>query len=332
MNHSFSITALCLVTFFLAVSCSSSEKQYDASGSFEAIERIISAEATGKIEYFDIEDGKELQAGDTIGQIDVSNLVLQSEQIKASIQAINQRTNDPGPQIDILSAQLKTQESQTISLKEQIAVLDKETKRFQKLVTSKAAPQKQLDDLTGQKSILQKQLEAAQSQFGVLRSQIDAAKRNVGIQNRSILSEITPSQKQLEIIQKQINDGTIINEYDGTVITQYAYDGEFTSIGKPLYKIANLEEIILKVYISGDQLTQVKLNDQVTVLTDDGQGGFKETTGIITWISDKGEFTPKTIQTKDERANMVYALKVKVINDGTYKIGMYGEIKLHKDA
>ena len=111
------------------------------------------------------------------------------------------------------------------------------------------------------------------------------------------------------------------------MITKYIYDGEFTSIGKPLYKIADLSEIILRVYISGNQLAQIKLNDKVTVLTDDGNGGYKETEGLVEWISSKGEFTPKTIQTKDERANLVYAIKVKVVNDGSFKIGMYGKIK-----
>lgn len=316
-----------LAAALLFISCQSSEKDYDASGSFEAIERTISAEATGKIESLNIEEGKLLKAGQVIGSIDVSNLALQSEQVKSSINAIAQKTNDASAQVDILKSQLITQAQQTATLKQQITNLEKEITRFQNLVNANAVPQKQLDDLLGQKLVLEKQLNATETQSKVIEAQIEATKRNVNIQNRAILSEVEPNQKRLALIEKQMEDGKIINQYDGTVTTQMAYDGEFTTIGKPLYKIANLSDIILRVYISGNQLPQVQLNQEVVVKTDNGEGGFKETKGTITWISDKAEFTPKTIQTKDERANLVYAIKVKVENDGSYKIGMYGEIK-----
>lgn len=319
---------IALITL-LIFSCKPSELSYDASGSFEAVERIISAEATGKIESLNIEEGQTVNVDDTIGRIDISTLLLQAEQIQASIHAIQNKTNDAAPQIEILKAQLQTQQSMEASLEQQISVLDKEVNRFQTLVESKAAPQKQLDDLKGQKSILQKQLKAVETQSNVIRSQMDAAKRNVNIQNRGILSEVEPNQKRLEIIEKQIQDGIIINRYPGTILNKYAYDGEFTTIGKPLYKIADLTNIILRVYITGDQLAKIKLNESLKVLTDDGTGGFNESSGEVTWISNKAEFTPKTIQTKDERANLVYAVKVKLTNDGSYKIGMYGAIKFN---
>jgi len=319
------ISILSLV--LLTNACKNHTNDYDASGSFEAVERIISAEATGKILSLNIEEGIKLKAGDTIGTIDVSNLAIQSEQITASIQALGQKTNDASPQVEILQSQLKTQLKQNATIMQQIENVEKEIVRFQNLVNANASPQKQLDDMIGQKLILQKQLSATQTQTDVIKSQIDAAKKSVGIQNRSILSEIEPNQKRLALIHKQINDGTIVSEYEGTVTSQMAYDGEFTAIGKPLYKIADLNNITLRVYISGNQLPQVKLNQEVMVRTDDGKGGFVEDTGTITWISSKAEFTPKTIQTKDERANLVYAIKVKVKNDGRYKIGMYGEIK-----
>lgn len=311
----------------LFTSCTQKEKGYDATGSFEAIERIISAEATGKIKILNIEEGQSLKAGEIIGNIDVSNLKLQSESVQSSINAISKKTNESSAQVDILKSQMKTQESQIATLKQQILNVEKEIKRFENLVNANAVPRKNLDDLEGQKLVLQKKLNTAQNQMTVIQSQIEAAKRNVYIQNRAILSEIDPSKKQLEIIQKQIRDGNIINEFDGTITSQLAYDGEFTSIGKPLYKIADLSKITLRAYISGNQLPNIKLNQTVIVRTDDGKGGFKETQGIISWISSKAEFTPKTIQTKDERANLVYAIKVKVENDGSYKIGMYGEIK-----
>ena len=311
----------------LLTSCGNSEKGYDASGSFEAIERTISAEATGKIKSLEIEEGQLLKAGEVIGNIDVSNLTIQSEQVQSSIQAINKKTNSATSQIVVLESQLITQESNASTLQQQLTNLEKEVKRFQNLVKANAVPQKQLDDLVGQKLVLQKQLAATETQSGVIKAQIDAARTNVNTQNRAILSEIEPNKKRLEFIEKQIKDGVIVNEYNGTVTTKIAYDGEFTSIGRPLYRIADLSNINLRVYVSGNQLPQIKLNQEVTVRTDDGNDGFTETKGIISWISSKAEFTPKTIQTKDERANLVYAIKVKVQNDGTYKMGMYGDIK-----
>lgn len=160
----------------------------------------------------------------------------------------------------------------------------------------------------GQQSILQKQITVAQEQTGVLNQKIISARENIKIQNTGILSEVNPAQKRIDIIDEQISRGQIRNPFAGTVLTKYAMAGEYTSIGKPLYKIADLSVITLRVYITGDQLPLVKLNQKVKVYTDDGKGGFKETEGRITWINDKAEFTPKTIQTKKERADMVYAI------------------------
>lgn len=315
-----------LLVFLSILACKRNEKDYDASGSFEAIERTISAEATGKILELSISEGDHLEAGQTIGKIDVSNLTLQGEQVQSTIQAIGQKTNDASAQVSILESQLLTQQGQTAALEQQLENIDGEVQRFQKLVDANAVPRKQLDDLKGQRLVLEKQLAAAQTQYDVINQQIAAARDNVAIQNRSILSEVGPTKKRLELIQKQIDDGQIINEFPGTVLTQIAYDGEFTAIGRPLYKIADLSELILRAYITGDQLPQIRLNQIVTVRTDDGEGGYQSTDGEIIWISDEAEFTPKTIQTKDERANLVYAIKVKVKNDGRYKIGMYGEV------
>jgi HlyD family secretion protein len=308
--------------------CAGTEETMDASGSFEAEERVISAEATGKILRLNIEEGQALKAGETVGQIDVENLRLQAEQVSASMEALHKKANDAGPQVAVLEAQLAAHSRQMASLSKQLEVVDKEVARFKTLVASDAATQKQLDDLTGQKAVLEKQWSAAESQAEVIKAQIRAAKAGVQIQNTGILSEELPAQKRLELIEKQMLDGAVLNQYAGTVLAQYAREGEFTAIGKPLYKIADLSEIYLRAYITGDQLPQVKLGQEMKVLTDDGQGGYHETTGTISWISDRAEFTPKTIQTKAERANMVYALKVKVKNEeGRYKIGMYGGVK-----
>lgn len=317
------------VLLTLLTACAETKKDYDASGNFEALERIISAEATGKITKLNIEEGQILSVGQIIGSIDITNLTLQGDQVKAAINAIAEKTNDASAQIGILQSQLKAQATQTATLQQQLANLDKEVARFQNLVAANALPRKQLDDLLGQRLVLEKQLTASTTQNNVINAQIAAAKASVALQNKAILSEVIPNQKRLEQIEKQISDGIITNDYNGTVTTQMAYDGEFTTLGKPLYKIADLTNMTLRAYITGDQLPNVKLNQQVSVRTDDGKGGFKEEKGIIVWISSKSEFTPKTIQTKDERANLVYAIKVKVPNDGSYKIGMYGELKLN---
>ncbi len=314
------------ILLFSLVSCGDSDPDYDATGSFQCEERIISAEATGKILRLDITEGQRLTAGQTVGQIDPTALVLQEEQMQASIQAIGQKTTEAGPQIEVLRSQLSSQQSQTATLQQQIKVLDKEITRFENLVAADAVPRKQLDDLLGQKSVLQKQLQAAQTQTQVTRAQMQSAQQSVDIQNRAVTSEVTPNQKRLDLIRKQIKDATITNDVAGTVTSQLAYEGEFTAIGKPLYKIANLADIYLMAYISGDQLAQVSIGQKVRVFTDDGEGGYAEGEGTIRWISDQAEFTPKTIQTKDERANLVYAIKISTPNDGRYKIGMYGQV------
>lgn len=322
--------ALYLGTCLITISaCSKSSSQFDASGSFEAVEVIVSAEQTGKILNLDLEEGQTLEANTIVGQIDISTLNIQKDQIQATIEAIGQKVNDANPQIQILQSQISTQKAQIQTLNQQLEVLDKEVLRTQKLVSADAATPKQLDDLNGQKSVLQKQIAAAQEQIGVLNAQILSAKENIAIQNRGILSEIGPNQKRISMIDDQIGRGQIKNPFKGTVLTKYAMAGEFTTTGKALYKLADLSTITLRAYISGDQLAKVKLNQTVKVATDDGNGGYTTTDGVITWINDKAEFTPKTIQTKNERANMVYAIKVKVKNDGTYKIGMYGEIKFN---
>ena len=316
----------------LMASCNEDDHDYDATGNFEAIERIISAEAMGTILDLDIAEGDILASGDTIGRIDVTHLQLQAEQIRATMSALEERTSSAGPQVAILTAQQEAQRRQVASLERQMEITDKEVARFTNLVNAEAAPGKQLDDLTGQRAVLVEKLNAARQQINVIGEQIAATRYQVGVQNRSVLSESTPTAKRLALVEKQISDGIIVNDYPGTIINQYAYDGEFATVGKPLYQIADLSELILRVYVSGDQLGQVKLQDTVTVRTDDGSGGYRTTDGVITWISSKAEFTPKTIQTKEERANRVYAVKIRVLNDGSYKIGMYAQIKFRSDG
>lgn len=321
------ITILSIALIALS-SCKERSHPHDASGTFEAEEIIVSAEATGKILQLSFDEGDSLAANAQVGAIDVVGLQLQKGQIEASLQAVGEKTNDPEPQVAILKAQIQSQQAQIEVLKQQIAVAEKERLRLEKLVKSDAATPKQLDDATGQISVLQKQLAAAMEQSGVLNQQIASARASVNLQNRGILSEKNPIQKRVDQVNDQIGRGQIKNPVSGIVLSKYAMAGEFATAGKPLYKIADLSEMTLRAYITGGQLSAVKTGQTVKVLVDDGPDKLKEFSGAVTWISNKAEFTPKTIQTKDERANLVYAVKIKVKNDGTLKIGMYGEVVL----
>ncbi|RYZ23030.1 MAG: HlyD family efflux transporter periplasmic adaptor subunit [Sphingobacteriales bacterium] len=204
-----------------------------------------------------------------------------------------------------------------------VANLDHERKRVENLLRQDAATGKQLDDINFQ-------LESARKELLVTQQQIKVQQNNVSTQNRSVLSEGKPLSKRVAQLDDQLKRAAIVNPINGVVTTKYAEEGEYTSPGKALYKIADLSVLTLRAYITGGQLSQAKLNQAVKVWIDNGPDKYKEYAGTITWISDKAEFTPKTIQTKDERANLVYAIKVKVKNDGYLKIGMYGEIGLQK--
>lgn len=308
------------------VSCGSNKAKYDATGTFEADEVIVSAEANGQLLQLNVEEGATIAKDSVIGKIDPVAIELQKEQASSTVEALQQKTNDAAPQVSILESQIQLQKKQVDVDETQLKVLEKEQARFQKLVAADAVPSKQLDDITGQVNVLKEKIIAAKTQLKVLQSQVNAQRQLVAIQNRGILSEKIPMQKKVAQLQEQLNKTNIINPVTGSVLSKYADAGEFTSIGKPLYKIANLSVMKLRAYITGSQLAQVKLNQQVKVMVDDGNGKMREMKGIISWISDKAEFTPKTIQTKDERANLVYAIKVNVVNDGLLKIGMYGEV------
>ncbi|MCO5239157.1 MAG: efflux RND transporter periplasmic adaptor subunit [Chitinophagaceae bacterium] len=290
-----------IATAIILSACNDNKVSFDASGSFEAEETVISSEATGAIKRLEIEEGQTLEAGQRIGYIDSLQLYLKKRQLEAQVIAILGKKPNISVQLSALKEQLKTAE--------------KEKTRVANLVKGDAATPKQLDDINAQIEVLKKQIEAQQS--------------TLSISSEGLGKDVVPLQVQIEQLNDQLAKCNIINPANGTVLAKYAEPNEMTATGKPLYKIADLSNIILRAYITGDQLPQVKLNQKVKVLTDDGKGGYEETEGTITWINSKAEFTPKTIQTRDERANMVYAIKVKVKNDGTYKIGMYGEIKFN---
>ncbi|WP_423149267.1 HlyD family secretion protein [Rubrolithibacter danxiaensis] len=306
------IITLLLGTSILLAFCTSSESDYDTSGTFEANDVIVSSEIAGKIISFNIDEGQTLPAGKIVGEIDAEGIALQKEQVEASIRALNQKTADVKPQVKLLEDQLAVQQSQ-------LKTLFRERKRTENLLKQDAATGKQLDDINAQIDVLNKQIK-------VTRQQINVQKSAISTQNRGILSEGKPLEKRIAQLNDQLERANITNPVKGTVITKYAEAGEITAPGKALYKIADLSELTLRAYITGSQLPEVKLGQQVQVRVDKGEDDYKTLPGTITWIADKAEFTPKTIQTKDERANLVYPMKIRVKNDGFLKIGMYGEV------
>ena len=286
---------------FVATSCNRNNAEFDATGNFEADEVIISAEASGKIVQLGIEEGTELKSQTVIGLIDTTQLHLRKKQLEYSILAVNAKQPNANVQLAAITEQIET--------------VKREKKRVENLLKDDAATQKQLDDLNAQLDLLQRQYEATQSTLSITR--------------QSLQSETLPLKAQYEQVQDQIDKSQIINPVNGTVLTLYAKQNEVVTPGKALYKIADLSTVILRAYISGNQLSQIKLGQSVKVLVDASDNGYKEYAGTITWVSDKAEFTPKTIQTKEERANLVYAIKIDVKNDGYLKLGMYGEVKFN---
>jgi HlyD family secretion protein len=300
------------LALMLLSACKNGGPEADATGVFEADEVIVSAEVGGRLLRFSPKEGDTLSRGAIAAEIDATNLSLQKAQVEASIEALRDKTNTVAPQIALLQEQEAAQ-------RVQLATLQRERARFEKLVKADAATGKQLDDIIAQ-------IELAEKQIAVTRRQMDVQRSQVGTQNRSILSEAAPMQKRAAQLEDQLQRGRVANPVEGTVLVTYVHEGELATPGKPLYKIADLSTLTLRAYVSGLQLPRIKTGQQVEVRVDDGASGYTRYPGRISWISDKAEFTPKTIQTKEERANLVYAIKVLVKNDGYLKIGMYGEV------
>ncbi len=298
----------------LLPACNNDKVDYDASGAFEANEVIVSAQLGGQLLSFTINEGDVVAQGQIVGIIDSTHLLLQKAQVQATIQSLSQKTSNVAPQIQLLQNQRAVQQAQLENLLH-------ERDRTERLVKADAATGKQLDDLDAQIEVVRRQMEVTHQQIAVQRS-------NTATQNKSILSESAPLQQQAAQVADQLSKARIENPVSGTVLTKYAAQGEMTAPGKALYKIADLSTLTLRAYITGAQLSQIKLGQAVKVLIDDGADNYQTYSGTIYAIADKAEFTPKTIQTKEERANLVYAVKIRVKNDGYLKIGMYGEVQL----
>lgn len=292
------ISILAIAALFY--SCGSDHSGIDASGVFEATEIIVSSEATGKLLSFTISEGDPLNSGQIAGQIDSSQLHLNKLQVIANQKALLSNRPD--------------MKSQLNAIQEEIDKAEFEKKRIEKLLKGDVATQKQLDDIN--------------AQLAILKANYDAKKRSLAIATTSIDAQSSALDVQIDLINDQINRSSIQSPIEGNVLVKYAEEGEFTSMGKPLFKIADLDKMILVAYVTSDQLAKINLGQSVKVLAEYGEEGNKEYTGEVIWISGKSEFTPKTIQTQDERANLVYAVKISVENDGFLKIGMYGGIKL----
>jgi HlyD family secretion protein len=292
-----------LLISLLWVSCNNSENKFDATGTFEATEVIISAEATGRIMKLDLEEGDLLTTGQQVGYIDSAQLRLTKLQLRENKKAILAGRPDIGTQMESTRKEIES------------TLIDQ--KRIENLVKGEVATQKQLDDVNSKLAVLQARLAAQQSSLGNSTATLNGQSGSVDA--------------QLALIQDQLRKCTITNPVAGTVLSKYAMANEVTGMGKPLYKVADLSVLILRAYVTGSQLPQLKIGQSVTVLVDSDKDNYKSYQGNITWISDKAEFTPKTIQTKDERANLVYAVKINVKNDGYLKIGMYGEVKFKQD-
>ena len=291
-----SILSVILISF----ACGRDSEIYDASGSFEATEIIVSSEVGGKILEMNIEEGDSVKGGAVLGQIDTVQLWLKKRQILATVRALEARRPELRKQI--------------AAIEEQISVQTREKERVERLLKAGAATGKQLDDVNASISILTKQL--------------DAQRSSLANTSGGLTEDASALMIQADQLDDQLKRSRITSPITGTILTKYAEAGEVTGAGKPLFKIADMDRMILKAYITSDILTQVKQGQSVKVYADFGEEGSREYEGKIVWVSDKAEFTPKTIQTKDERANLVYAVKIAVKNDGYLKIGMYGGLSL----
>lgn len=290
---------ICMSVCLLLFSCDREEKKYDSEGNFESVEITVSAESTGKILSLDIHEGQQLKIGEEVGSIDSVQLYLTKLQMEKSAQSVNSNRPDVKKQIAVLEAQVKKQKS--------------ERERLERLLKDGAATQKQMDDLN--------------SQIVVLENQLTAQKSTLQNSVSSLTAQSSSIDMQIAQIDDKLAKCTVVSPVSGTVLAKYAYAGEFAAVGKPLFKMADIENVYLRAYFTSSQLMHVKIGQKVRTFADFGGDNVREYEGVVEWISAKSEFTPKNIQTDDERENLVYAVKISVINDGFIKLGMYGGVK-----
>ena len=279
--------------------CGNKEKDFDATGVFEATETVVYAEQSGSLTTFDVDEGDRLEQGREVALIDTVQLWLKMQQAEATKKVYRSQKPD--------------MEKQLAAIREQLAKARQEQQRYRELVADGAAPRKMLDDADSQVEVLQRQMEALRSSLSVSTDALDRQMEAADVQREQILD--------------QLEKCHVRTPANGTVIEKYVERGEFVATGKPLFKMADTAHMYLRAYVTSAQLQHIRIGQKAKVYADYGQGQKREYAGTVTWISSRSEFTPKTILTDDERADLVYALKVAVKNDGYIKMGMYGEVK-----
>ncbi len=286
-------------TALLLTACTKQVAEYDATGTFEATEVTVCAESAGILLRFSSVEGQPLTAGDEVALVDTTQIVLQMAQLRATQM--------------VYDSQQPNHRKQVAALRERLAAAQREQKRYEELVADGAAPRKMLDDAT--------------TQADVLHREIDALESSLGTQTATLRSQREAAEAQIKILADRLDKCRVMAPRDGIVLETYAEPGEYVTTGKPLLTMADTDEIYLRAYVTTGQLERLHLGQKVTVYADYGNGQRKEYPGTLAWISQRSEFTPKTILTDDERADLVYATKIRVRNDGLLKIGMYGEVK-----
>ena len=289
-----------IATALLLLASCTQQQDFDATGTFEAVEVTVSAEASGKVLTLNVEEGQAIKAGECVGIIDTMQLYLQRGQLVQQQQALLQGKPDADKQVS--------------SLRQQIAKQEREVARVERLLNSNVATQKQLDDV--------------QTQLKVLRTQLDATLSTLNTSNASIEGNAAAMEWQIKQIDNGLLNSRIASPIDGTVLGKYVEQGEMAVAGMPIMKVADLNQMYLRAYFTSEQLSKVQIGQKVTVVADFGGSEQYEYEGTVIWISAESEFTPKGIQTRNSRANLVYATKIAVKNDGKLKIGLYGEVKL----
>ena len=311
----------------LLVACGNKEKEYDATGTFEATEVTVSAKSTGELQRFDVTEGQEIDQNVVVGTIDAYQLKLQrqqlentKEQLKANKKQLNAtRGATNSKQLDL--------EKQVASMRQQIANAQRERQRYNELVNDGAVPRKQLDDINYQIKVLEKQLAATQEQIRSNNASLKEQSQGITAQMEGIDAQQLTVESQKAQLDDQIANSDIKAPITGSVLEKYVERGEYVTVGKPLFKMADTQNMFIRAYVTSAQLKDIKVGQQVKVFADYGNGQKKSYDGTVTWISSRSEFTPKTILTDDERADLVYAVKIAFKNDGYVKIGMYGEVK-----
>lgn len=319
---------LAAVPASLLLSCSSGDIEFDATGNFEATEVTVSAQATGELQTFNIQEGQQVTANSVVGLIDTDQLRLKRDEIATNQQQIAATRRQLAASKDAVDSQVLDLRRQVATIQQQIVNARRERERFAELVKDGAAPQKQVDDFDYQIEVLQKQLEATQEQISSANESAMSQSKGIDAQMESNDANNAGMEIRKAQIDDQIGKASIKVPASGTVIEKYVEAGEYVSTGRPLFKVADTGNMHLRAYITSAQLRDIKLGSHVKVYADYGDGNRKEYPGVVTWISSKSEFTPKTILTDDERADLVYAVKINVKNDGTIKMGMYGEVIL----